>query len=230
MTISNINIEVVRKDIKNLHLGVYPPDGRVRIASPLRIDDESVRLFAISKLGWIKKQVEKFNSQERLPNREFRYRETHYYMGQKYLLKIQSHNAKARIELKDKKHITMHIKEGATTQQMQKAMDEWYRDELKRLIPPIIAKFEDMLGVSVDEFCIKKMKTKWGACNIKARRIWLNLELAKRDEKCLEYIVLHEMVHLLERNHTARFTVLMDAYMSQWRSVKEELGLSPLEV
>ncbi len=224
ITIGNITIDVIRKDIKNLHLGVYPPDGRVRIATPERINDEAVRLFAISKIAWIKKQKQKIKEQERQSRREYVSGESHYFLGRKYLLKVKHHNAPARVEITGKTHINMYIREGSSKEQREKVMFEWYRQELKTLLPGLVNKWEKIIGLSINEWKVKWMRTKWGTCNIKSRRIWLNLELAKRPERCLEYIIVHEMIHLFERKHNQVFIGNMDKYLPQWRSIRKELN------
>ena len=222
--ISDITIDVVRKNIKNMHLSVYPPSGRVRIAVPLNIDDEAVRLFAISKLAWIKRNPRKFEAHERQTPRAYLERESYYFEGRRYLLKITEHNASAKVELKNKTHIELFVRPNTSSVQRQSLLNEWYRKQLKAQIPPLIAKWEQTIGVTVSDWGVKQMKTKWGTCNISAKRIWLNLELAKKPTRCLEYIVVHEMVHLLERHHNDKFTAYMDQFMPQWRSYRDELN------
>ncbi len=224
ISIGNITIDVVRKDIKNLHLAVYPPDGRVRIASPLKIDDEAVRLFAISKMGWIKKQKQKFTDQERQSRREYISGESHYFMGKRYLLKVIYHVGSPKVEIPDKTHICLYVREGSTRLQRERILIEWYRKELKKVIPVIIDKWRPIIGVSIREWRVKWMKTKWGTCNTKAKRIWLNLELAKRPARCLEYIVVHELLHLIERKHNQVFIAHLDKHVPQWRSIRKELN------
>ena len=188
ITVGNISIDVVRKDIKNLHLGVYPPNGRVRIASPLKIDDEAVRLFAISKMAWIKKQQLKFETQERQSKRNFVSGESHYYKGNRYLLNVIYHTAAPKVEIRNKTYIDLYVRVDSTKEQREKVLTEWYRKQLKSRIPPLINKWQKIIGIEVSEWGIKKMKTKWGTCTIEKRRIWLNLELAKKSEHCLEYM------------------------------------------
>ena len=228
ITVGNISIDVVRKDIKNLHLGVYPPNGRVRIASPLKIDDEAVRLFAISKMAWIKKQQLKFEAQERQSQRRFVSGESHYYKGNRYLLNVIFHNTSPKVEIRNKTYIDLYVRVGSTKEQREKVLTEWYRKQLKSQIPPLIDKWEKIIGVKVGDWGIKKMKTKWGTCTIEKRRIWLNLELAKKSEHCLEYIVVHEMIHLMERKHSDRFIAYMDKFVPQWHFYKDVLNRSML--
>ena len=228
ITVGNISIDVVRKDIKNLHLGVYPPKGRVRIASPLKIDDEAVRLFAISKMSWIKKQKLKFEVQERQSQRRFVSGESHYYNGNRYLLNVIYHNAAPKVEIRNKTYIDLYVRVGSTGKQREKVLTEWYRKQLKDQVPALINKWQNKIGVEVNDWGIRKMKTKWGTCTIEKRRIWLNLELVKKSEHCLEYIIVHEMIHLIERKHNDRFVACMDKFIPQWHSYKEELNRSML--
>jgi predicted metal-dependent hydrolase len=228
ITVGNISIDVVRKDIKNLHLGVYPPNGRVRIATPLKIDDESVRLFAISKMAWIKKQQLKFEAQERQSERRFVSGESHYYKGKRYLLNVIYRNAAPKVEIRNMTYIDLYVRIGSTKEQREKVLTEWYRKQLKVQVPALIDKWQKIIGIKLNDWGIKKMKTKWGTCTIASCRIWLNLELAKKPEHCLEYIIVHEMVHLIERNHTDRFIAYMNKFMPQWHLYKEELNRSML--
>lgn len=225
---SNLSIDVVRKDIKNMHLAVYPPTGRVRIAVPLRINDEAVRLFAISKIGWIRKHQRNFIGQNRQSPREYKQRESHYFQGKRYLLRITEQEAPAKVLLKTKSYIDLFIRPESTAEQKQTIINEWYRSELKKVIPGIIEKWEPKIGVKVSEWQVKQMKTKWGTCKIEAKRIWINLELAKKPLHCLEYIIVHEMIHLVERHHNDRFLALMEKYMPQWKFYKEELNRLPV--
>lgn len=227
ITVSNIKIDVEKKDIKNLHLGVYPPNGRVRIAAPLKVNDESIRLFAVSKLSWIKKQQRIFAAQERETEREFISGESHYFNGRRYLMNIISASGKAKIVLRHK-HIDLYVKPGSNQKYKASVVAQFYRNHLNEQIPPLIAKWEKKLKVNVNEYGIKQMKTKWGTCNIEAKRIWVNLELAKKPVSCLEYIIVHEMVHLLERHHNNLFIAYMDKCLPQWRTLKNELNKSPV--
>ena len=226
--ISDFKIDVVRKSIKNMHLSVYPPKGRVRIAAPLNVDDETVKLFAISKLSWIRRNQRKFKNQERQTPREFAERESHYFQGRRYLLRVTEVEATPKVEIKTKSFIDLHIRPNTTTEQKQIILNEWYRKELKKQIPIIIEKWEKIIGVSVNEWGVKQMKTKWGTCNNEANRIWLNLELAKKPLHCLEYIVVHEMIHLLERHHNNLFLAYMDKFIPRWKFYKEELNRLPV--
>ena len=228
ITVGEFVIDVVRKDIKNLHLAVYPPNGRIRIATPLKIDDESVRLFAISKLTWIKKHQANFGSQERQSAREYVSGESHYFNGKRYLLNVIYHDSAPRVDIRNKTYIDLYVREGYGLEQRRKVMVEWYRSELKKHIPDLISKWEKIIKVQVDDWAVKQMKTKWGTCNISAKRIWLNLELSKKPLHCLEFIVVHEMVHLLERLHNDKFIGYMDKFMPNWRFNKDELNRYPI--
>lgn len=223
-----LSIDLVRKEIKNMHLAVYPPTGRVRIAAPLRINDEAVRLFAISKIAWIRKQQRNFEAQDRQPPRQYVERESHYFQGKRYLLRVIEKDAAPHVVLKAKTYIELYVRPDASTEQRQSILNEWYRTELKKQIQPLVDKWQEKIGVLVDDWQVKQMKTKWGTCNIEKKRIWINLELAKKPIQCLEYIVVHEMIHLLERHHNDRFLSLMENYMPQWKFYKEELNRLPV--
>ncbi len=223
--IDDIEIELIKKNIRNLHLSVLPPDGRVRISAPKDLNDESVRLFAISKLSWIKKQRAVFRKQERQSKRDFVSGESHYYLGQRYLLNvIYTNKRKQGVEVRNKTYLDLFVRKNATKGQRQKVMREWYRSELKALIPPLIGKWEPIIGVKVESWGVRLMKTRWGSCNTSAKRIWLNLELAKKAPTCIEYIIAHEMVHLLERLHNDTSSTYMDRFLPNWRSTKAELN------
>jgi len=225
INIGSITIDVDVKDIKNMHLGVYPPNGRVRIASPLKMDAESIRLFAISKLSWIKKQQKKFKDQDRESPREYINRESHYYKGKRYLLNvIEQESGAPEVIIRNKKYIDLYVREGSSAAQREKALKEWYRKQLHQTAAPLIEKWEERIGVELNDWRIRQMKTKWGSCNIEAKRIWLNLELAKKPLEALEYIIVHELCHLLERHHNERFVTYLDRYMSNWREVRKGLN------
>jgi hypothetical protein len=222
--VSDITIDVVRKDIKNLHLAVYPPAGRVRIATPLKIDDEGVRLFAISRLAWIKRQRSKFEAQERQTKREYVSGESHYFEGNRYLLNVIYRDAAPKVKIRNKRYIDLYVRPNSTAEQRERVVTKWYRQRLKEKIPALIKKWHAITNVQVDGWQVKQMKTKWGTCRREAKRIWLNLELAKKSSHCLEYIIVHELVHLLERHHNDRFIALMDKFMPQWRFYQNELN------
>ena len=223
-----LSVEVVRKNIKNLHLGVYPPHGRVRVAAPLVVDDEAVRLAVIDKLGWIKRQKARFAEQPRQTQREMVNGESHYFLGQRYRLRVHEHEAPARVAVRGIASLDLFVRPGAGAEQREAVLLHWYREQLRALIPPLLAKWQPILGVQARAWGIKKMKTKWGSCNPTAKRLWFNLELAKKPAMCLEYLVVHELVHLLERNHTARFTALMDGFLPNWSVCRATLNCGVL--
>ncbi|WP_321282335.1 SprT family zinc-dependent metalloprotease [Marinifilum fragile] len=226
--VSDITIDVVRKDIKNIHLAVYPPTGRVRIAAPLKTNDDSIRLFAISKIGWIKRNQRKFKGQERISPREYKQREAHYFQGKRFLLNIIETDTKPKVELKGKKRIDLYVRPNSSIEKKHEILTEWYRSQLKNQIPSIIEKWEKRLDLKVNEWQIKLMKTKWGSCNIEKKKILINLELAKKPERCLEYIIVHEMIHFKERLHNERFLYYMDTYFPNWKQLKKELNNLPV--
>lgn len=221
-------IEVVRKDIKNLHVGVYPPGGRVRVAAPLRLDDDAVRLAVISRLGWIRRQQAEFEQQGRQSQRELATGESHYFLGWRRRLDVIEHDGPASVCLPNNTTMEMRVRPEANRDKREAVLQQWYRGRLRAQIAPLLAKWETKLGVTIAEVRIKKMKTRWGSCNAAARRVWLNLELAKKPASCLEYILVHEMIHILERNHSERFRELMETVMPAWHLYREELNRAPL--
>lgn len=228
ITVNDLAVDVVRKDIKNLHLAVYPPDGRVRVAAPLLVGDEAVRLAVISRLAWIRRQQGKFAQQERQSAREVVSGESHYYLGRRYLLNVVYCAGVPSVAMRNNTTLDLFVRPGSDTAQRERVLFTWYRRQLKQLIPPLVAKWEAIIGVEVAEWRVKQMKTRWGACNPEARRIWLNLELIKKPASCVEYIVVHEVVHLLERRHNEQFTAYMDKFLPHWRLLRDELNQAPL--
>ena len=227
INLGEIAVDVVKKDIKNIHLSVYPPAGKVRISAPLRMDLDTIRVFAITKLGWIKSQQKKLREQERETPREYLDRESHYVWGKRYLLKMVEKEAAPQVELKHSKMI-LQIRPDATDGKKQEVLEAWYREQLKQVVPELIEKWEPLIGVRVERFFVQKMKTKWGSCSHDAKSIRLNTDLAKKPPECLEYIVVHEMVHLLESTHNSRFISLMDQFMPKWRFYKDQLNRLPV--
>ncbi len=222
-----IPVDVVRKDIKNIHLSVHPPAGKVRIAAPLRMDIDTVRVFAITKLAWIKSQQKKLREQERETPREYLDRESHYVWGKRYLLAVIEKKATPSVELKHNKMI-LQLRPAASQERKREVLDAWYREQLRAAVPALIAKWEKALGVKAGKVFVQKMKTRWGSCSPGAGNVRLNTDLAKKPPQCLEYIVAHELAHLLERHHNDRFAALMDAHMPQWRQYREVLNSLPL--
>ena len=227
--VGGLLVGVVRKNIKHMHLAVYPPKGRVRVAVPLRIDDEAVRLAVTTRLAWIRKHQRKFEGQDRQTVREYVSRESHYFKGRRYLLNVIEHDGRAKVELNGKPAIDLYVPKGARRAKREKVLQEWYRQELKAQIPALIEKWEKVLNVSVAQWGVKRMKTRWGTCNVLARRIWINLEIAKKPFQCLDYIIVHEMVHLLERKHNANFVALMNKFLPSWKALRQTLNSYPLK-
>ncbi len=227
LQVSEIKIDVIQKDIKNLHLSVYPPAGRVKISAPQRMDLETIRIYAISKLSWIRNHQSKFKNQERETSRDYVSNESHYFNGKRYLLKVIEHNAPPKVILKHST-IELHVRPKASIEKKQSVLEDWYRQVLKDKASELIPKWEKKINVSVNEIAIKKMRTKWGTCNSKKKRIWLNLELAKKPPQCLEYIIVHEMIHFFEKNHNEKFIAYVNKYLPKWRSYKQELNKIPL--
>jgi predicted metal-dependent hydrolase len=225
--LGEIAVEVRKKDIKNIHLSVHPPAGKVRISAPLRMNLETIRVFAISKLDWIKQQQKKFKAQQRETPREYLDRESHYVWGKRYLLQVIESDAAPAVELKHNKML-LRVRPGTGEEKRQAIVDEWYRAQLKEAVPSLIAKWEPLMDVKVERFFVQKMKTKWGSCNAGARSIRVNTELAKKPRECLEYILVHEMVHLIVRHHDERFTGMMDRYLPSWRLIRQTLNAAPL--
>ena len=225
--LGNITADVVLKDIKNVHLSVYPPNGHVRIAAPARMSLDTIRVFAVSKLGWIKQQQKKLREQERETPREYLNRESHYLWGRRYLLTVREDNHAPSIELKHSR-ILLHVRPGTSEERKQALFEEWYREQLKQAVPLLITKWQPLIGVTVNRFFVQRMKTKWGSCNPTARHIRLNTELTKKPPECLEYIVVHEMAHLIEPTHTQRFIALMNRFMPKWQFYRGVLNRLPV--
>ena len=220
-------MDVVLKDIKNLHLSVHPPTGRVRISAPKRMRIDTIRVFAISKLDWIKQQQTKLREQERETPRDYVDRESHYVWGKRYLLTVSERNEPPSIELKHSRML-LQVRPGADEDKRQALVEEWYREQLREAVPALLARWQPLLSVEVERFFVQRMKTKWGSCNHKARTIRLNTELAKKPAECLEYIVLHELVHLVEPTHNARFVAQMDQFMPKWQLHRQALNRLPV--
>ncbi len=228
ITVSGLRVQIERKDIKNLHLGVYPPNGRVRVAAPLVVTDDAVRLAVISKLGWIRRQQAKFLEQPRQSARDMVNGESHYFLGRRYRLRVHERHGKQYVALRGVASLDLFVNPGRNTEQREAVLLRWYRQQLTELIPPMVARWEATLGVQSSAWGIKRMKTKWGSCNPVSKRLWFNLELAKKPVQCLEYIVAHELAHLLERNHTERFKALLDQHVPNWQQTRELLNKMPL--
>jgi predicted metal-dependent hydrolase len=227
LDLGDVRVDVVRKDIKNIHLGVYPPHGRVRIAAPSWMELDAIRLFAIDKLVWIKRQQKKLSAQERETPREYLERESHYLWGQRYLLQIVEKDARPSVQLAHKRLI-LQTRPDADAKKREEVLASWYRDNLKRVLPALLAKWQPIIGVRAERCYVQHMKTKWGSCNSVSRSIRLNTDLAKKPPECLEYIVVHELLHLREPTHNDRFVALMSALMPHWRDCRDKLNRLPV--
>lgn len=227
LELGGIPVDVLRKDIKHLHLSVHPPTGRVRISAPARMDLNTIRVFAISKLGWIKRHQGVMREQERETPREYLERESHYVWGRRYLLSLQEGGRRAAVELSHNR-LVLRIQAGAGQVRKQAVLDGWYRQQMHEATPALIARWESLLGVKAERFFVQHMKTRWGSCNPAARTIRFNTELAKKPPVCLEYLVAHEMIHLIEPTHGPRFVELMDRFMPKWRHYRDELNRLPV--
>lgn len=227
LTVAGIDVDVVYKDIKNLHIGVYPPVGRVRVAAPLRLDDDAVRLALVQRLPWIRRQRDRLQAADRQSQREMVSGESHFVWGNRLRLKVIERPGRAHIET-DSDRLLLYLAPQTAAERRREMLDRWYREQLRRAIPDVIAKWEPALGVAVRRWTIRRMKTKWGSCNRETGHIWFNIELAKKHPDSLEYITVHEMTHLLERGHGERFTKLIDRVMPDWRARRDQLNDAPL--
>jgi predicted metal-dependent hydrolase len=227
LTVSGIDVDVVYKEIKNLHIGVYPPMGRVRIAAPQKLDDDQVRLAVVHRLNWIKRQREQLRAAQRQSIREMVTGESHYVWGSRLRLLVNQAPGRPHVEI-DRNRLLLYVRGGETSDQRRALLDRWYRLQLRGVIPGLISKWEPKIGVTVPSWTIRRMKTKWGSCNRETAHIWLNIELAKKHPDCLEYLVIHEMTHLVERGHGERFTLLMDKNLPDWRARRDQLNGAPL--
>jgi hypothetical protein len=224
LKINELTISVTQKNIKNLRLIVHPPNGQVCISAPLFVDSEMIKHFVLSKFDWIKKQQAKIHLRSFPANQEFVSGEKHYFQGKVYTLDIISHAKSPKIEVKNDSNLILYVKPTSQISQRISLVRSWYRKYLNDVIPNYIKHWEPILNVQVQQWGIKLMKTRWGSCNIRAKRIWLNLELAKKDPLCLEYVIVHEMIHLLEPNHGPRFIALMDQFLPNWKTLKDKLN------
>lgn len=227
LTVRGIDVDVIYKDIKNLHIGVYPPHGRVRVAAPLRLDDDAVRLALVQRLPWIRRQRDRLQAAERQSLREMVTGESHYVWGSRYRLKVIERPGRPHVEL-DGDRLLLYTTSDTAAEKRRGVLDRWYREQLRVAIPDVIAKWERTLDVTVPRWTIRRMKTKWGSCNRETGHIWFNIELAKKHPESLEYIAVHEMTHLLERGHGERFTKLMDTFLTDWRARRDALNDAPL--
>lgn len=225
--LGDMHVDVVRKDIKHVHLSVYPPDGRVRISAPLHMAPDVIRVYAITRLDWIRRQQRKLLSQERQTAREYLDRESHYVWGRRYLLRIVEADAASTVRLK---HSTLELglRPSSDIKKRRAVLEAWYREQLRAAVVPLLERWEPLLGVKARRILVQHMKTKWGSCNPLSGNIRLNSDLACKPADCLEYILVHELLHLIEPTHNARFQSLMDRFMPQWRQVRDELNRLPV--
>jgi hypothetical protein len=223
LQIEDIQIELIHKNIRSLRLTVYAPDGRVRVAAPLHTPAAAIEEFVLARRAWIRKHQAKFAAREQPAALAYQSGETHYYQGQAY--KLQVHEAaRPRVAIREQQYLDLFVPAESTQAQREQLLTAWYRLRLKEQLPALLAHWEPIVGVQANAWAIKQMKTRWGTCNIQAKRIWLNLELIKRPLPCLEYVVVHELAHLHERYHNARFWGFMDQFMPEWRHYKAELN------
>ncbi len=225
--ISELTIEVTQKDIKNVHLSVHPPLGRVSIAAPRHLSVTAIRAFAIGKLSWIRQQQRKIQTQDRETAREYLDRESHYVWGRRCLLKVVEQDAPPSVEWHHHR-LVLAVRPGMDKSRRGEILEAWYRDRLREEARPLTKEWERRLGVHVDRVYIQRMKTRWGSCNPTSRAIRLNTDLAKKPRECLEYIVVHELVHLLEPTHNARFVGLMEQFLPGWQHRRDQLNRLPV--
>jgi predicted metal-dependent hydrolase len=227
ITVGGVNVDVVYKDIKNLHIGVYPPLGRVRVAAPTQLDDDAIRLAVVQRFAWIKRQRREFQDAARQSEREMVTGESHYMWGRRLRLRVVERPGRPHVEV-DGDRLVLYVPPGTDTETRIKVLQRWQREQLRHEIDALIEKWEPKIGRQVAGWSIRRMKTKWGSCNRETARLWFNLELAKKHPRCVEYLVVHEMVHLLERGHGERFAQLMDELLPDWRQRRDELNNAPL--
>ncbi|MDZ4121358.1 MAG: SprT family zinc-dependent metalloprotease [Candidatus Cloacimonadaceae bacterium] len=223
--VDQYTIDLEKKHIKNLHLTIYPATGRIRLSAPHHLDDDAIRLYIVSRLSWIKKHFARFEQTERLASRDYVTGEIHYLEGKRYLLNVITGARIHQIKLRGDTHIDLYEKAGTSPLHRHLMIQEWYRARLKVRIEPLIARWQKIIGVQINSWAVKQMKTKWGTCNISSKRIWFNLELARRTDDSLEYIIVHELMHLLQRHHNANFKALMDRFLPDWRARQERLNI-----
>lgn len=227
MLLGGITIEILRKDIRNVHLSVHPPAGRVRIVAPRHSSDEAIRAFAISKLGWIRRQQARLQEQERETPREFLDRESHYVWGRRLLLRVIEVDGAPGVELSPRR-LTLRVRPRTPASKRGQVLDEWYRGQIRLALPPLLARWAHVMGVGVPRVFVQRMKTKWGSCNPRLATIRLNTELARKPPECLEYLVVHELAHLREPTHNHRFLTLMDRFLPAWQAVRQTLNRLPV--
>ncbi len=224
VTISDISAEVEWKAIKNVHLTVYPPNARIHVSAPFSMTEDAIRLFLVTKLPWIRLRISQILEQHRQTPREYVSGENHYYKGQRYRLKVIYDNIPTKVYIQGNEYLVLHVRENSTLERRAEILKEWYRTELKSMLPALIAKWEEILDVRVNKWEVKQMKTLWGSCNHQTQNIIFNLELIKKPQHCIEYIVVHELLHIKVRLHNEEFTALLNRYFPNWELLKEELN------
>ena len=228
ITVGGVPVEIDRKAVKTLLIGVYPPDGRVRVSAPLALSDDAVRLAVVGRLSWVRRQRAGYTAQLRQSERQMVSGESHYVLGRRYRLRVVTHDGPAVVTIRGKGTLELRARAAVTSDARRAVLARWYRGRLRELVPSLLAKWEVTLGVSVTAWAVRRMKTRWGTCDPTARRVWFNTELATKPPRCLEYVVVHELAHLLARRHDGRFTGLLDRHLPDWRQARAELNALPL--
>lgn len=228
ISVSGIKVEIVRKSIKNLHLGVYPPNGRVRVAAPMAVNDDAVRLAVVTRLPWIRRRQAAFTRQKRQSIRRYVSGESHFVFGRRYRLRVIAGLGPSGVTITNARSLTLRCASGSTPEQRERTMLVWYRKILREAARPLVEKWAGLIGVPAPQWGIRRMKTKWGSCSTASQKIWMNLELAKKPPQSLEYVIVHELSHLIERKHNDRFVKLMDRHLPDWRTIRDELNAAPL--
>ena len=231
MVVAGIEVELVQKDIKNLHLAVYPPNGRVRLAAPMDVNEKTLELYVTSKIPWIRKQQRKFASIDRQSARQYVNRESHYFLGKRYLLRVHETDHPyhyPKVECKTKTYIELFVRENYSTEQRAELMKEWYRGKLKDILSELVPKWEAILNVKANQVKVQTMRTKWGSCNTDNGNVLFNIELAKKPMECIEYVVVHELLHLIERKHSDLFKAYLDKYVPNWQRIKAQLNIEKI--
>lgn len=231
MIVAGIEVELVQKEIKNLHLAVYPPDGRVRLAAPMDVNRKTLELYVISKIPWIRKQQRRFAKIDRQSVRQYVNRESHYFLGRRYLLRVHESDHPYRypkVDCKTKTYIDLFVRDNYTTEQRASLIKEWYRAQLKELLCELVPKWEGILQVKTQKVKVHSMKTKWGSCNTDKGIVLFNIELAKKSIECIEYVVVHELLHLIERKHSDLFKAYLEKYVPNWKQLKAQLNIEKI--
>lgn len=231
MIVAGIEVELVQKEIKNLHLAVYPPDGRVRLAAPMDVNRKTLELYVISKIPWIRKQQRRFAKIDRQSVRQYVNRESHYFLGRRYLLRVHESDHPYRypkVDCKTKTYIDLFVRDNYTTEQRASLIKEWYRAQLKEILCELVPKWEGILQVKTQKFNVHSMKTKWGSCNTDKGIVLFNIELAKKSIECIEYVVVHELLHLIERKHSDLFKAYLEKYVPNWKQIKAQLNIEKI--